>query len=75
MQYVPDKLCIELKSFKLYLFSFRNEGAFYETIVNQIIDDVVGVLNPLKIEVTGEFTPRGGISTNVSAIYTQEKSE
>jgi len=75
IQYVPNKLCIELKSFKLYIFTFRNEGAFYETIVNQILDDMVKLLNPRKIEVTGEFTPRGGISTNVNAVYIKENEE
>jgi len=75
VHYIPDKICVELKSFKLYIFSFRNEGAFYETIVNQMLDDLVALLNPIKIEVVGEFTPRGGISTNVSAIFTQENSD
>ena len=74
VQYIPEKLCVELKSFKLYLFTFRDEGAFYEAIVNQILDDLIELLNPLKIEVIGEFTPRGGISTNVSAVYIQENS-
>ena len=75
VRYIPDKLCVELKSFKLYIFSFRNEGAFYETIVNQILDDLVALLNPIKIEVVGEFTPRGGISTNVSAFFSQDDSD
>ena len=75
LRYIPDKLCIELKSFKLYLFTFRNEGAFYETIVNQLLDDMVKLLNPLRIEIIGEFTPRGGISTTVTAEYSQENND
>ena len=63
--YVPDKLCVELKSLKMYLQSFRNEGIFYENITNRILDDLVAVLSPRRLKLTADFTPRGGISTRV----------
>lgn len=63
--YTPDQLCIELKSLKLYLQRFRNEGSFYEMVVNRILDDFVKVIQPRRVKVEGRFTPRGGISTNV----------
>ena len=64
-QYVPDKLCVELKSLKLYLQQFRNQGIFYEDITNRILDDLVNTLRPRRLKLTASFTPRGGISTNV----------
>jgi 7-cyano-7-deazaguanine reductase len=66
-QYVPDKLCVELKSLKLYLQQFRNEGIFYENITNRILDDLVTLLQPRRIKLVASFTPRGGISTSVTA--------
>ena len=69
IEYIPDKLCIELKSFKYYLLKYRNEGIFYEYVVNKILDDLVKVLKPKQITVTGNFTARGGISTSVVAKY------
>ncbi len=65
--YVPDKLCVELKSLKLYLWSFRNEGAFHEAVTNRILDDLVKALQPRKAEVVGDFLIRGGIHTVVTA--------
>jgi 7-cyano-7-deazaguanine reductase len=65
VDYVPDKLCVELKSFKLYLWSFRDEGAFHEAVTNRICDDIVAAIAPRKITVTGKFAVRGGITTNV----------
>lgn len=65
IEYVPDKLCVELKSLKLYLWSYRDEGAFHEAVTNQICDDVVGAVAPRKITVTGKFWVRGGITTSV----------
>jgi len=62
IKYIPDKQMVESKSLKLYLFSFRNHGAFHEDCVNIIMKDLVALLNPKYIEVWGEFTPRGGIS-------------
>ena len=67
IRYVPDKLCVELKSLKLYLFTFRDEGIFYEAGVNRILDDLVNALRPRRMEVVGDFRPRGGITTTVTA--------
>ncbi len=65
IDYVPDALCIELKSLKLYLWSYRNEGAFHEAVTNQICDDLVAAIEPTSLTVTGKFWMRGGITTNV----------
>lgn len=65
-EYVPDKLCVELKSLKLYLQQFRNEGIFYENITNRILDEMVQLLAPRRMTLTASFTPRGGISTTVT---------
>jgi 7-cyano-7-deazaguanine reductase len=67
VRYVPDALCVELKSFKLYLWSYRNEGAFHEAVVNKILDDLSGALNPRFMEIEGDFYVRGGIHTTVTA--------
>ena len=67
--YTPDKLCVELKSLKVYLQRFRNEGIFYENVTNQILDDLVKVVRPRRLKVSAEFTPRGGIQTNITAIH------
>jgi 7-cyano-7-deazaguanine reductase len=67
--YVPGPLCVELKSLKLYLQSYRNQGAFYETVVNRILDDFVAVSQPRRCRLIGAFTPRGGITTTVTAQY------
>jgi 7-cyano-7-deazaguanine reductase len=67
ISYVPDRLCVELKSLKLYLWSYRNEGAFHEAVTNRILDDLVGALKPRRCEVTGDFYVRGGIHTVVVA--------
>ena len=71
-QYVPDKLCVELKSLKLYLQQFRNQGIFYEEITNRILDDLVHTLCPRQMKLTASFTPRGGISTTVVVEYKME---
>ena len=63
--YVPDQLCVELKSLKLYLGAFRNEGHFYEDVTNLILDDLVAAMDPIRIDVTGEFNVRGGISSMI----------
>lgn len=65
IEYVPDKLCVELKSLKLYLWSFRDEGAFHEAVTNRIADDIVAAISPRRITVTGRFAVRGGITTDV----------
>jgi 7-cyano-7-deazaguanine reductase len=65
--YVPDRLCVELKSLKLYLWSFRNEGHFFEQVVNLILDDLVRALRPRRMKVIGRFNVRGGIASTVIA--------
>lgn len=67
--YVPDKLCLESKALKLYLFSFRNFGTFHEEVVNRILDDAVKAIKPRSITVKGVFRPRGGISITAEASY------
>lgn len=67
--YIPDRLCVELKSLKLYLWSYRNEGAFHEKVTNQILDDLKKAVKPRWIEVEGDFFIRGGIHTVVRASY------
>ena len=67
--YCPAKLCVELKSLKLYLQSFRNVGIFYETVVNRLLDDFVAACQPRRCQVKGSFTPRGGITTSVTCEY------
>lgn len=69
IRYIPDKLCIESKSLKLYLFAFRNHGTFHEEVVNRIMDDVVTAIRPRKAIVKGVFNPRGGIAINVEVHY------
>lgn len=65
LRYTPNLRCVELKSLKFYLQSFRNEGIFYENVTNRIFDDLVEVLQPRMLELTAAFTPRGGISTTI----------
>jgi 7-cyano-7-deazaguanine reductase len=65
--YVPDRLCVEMKSLKLYFFAFRNQGIFYEAVVNTILDDLVAVLKPREMVVIGEFAVRGGTAGTVTA--------
>ena len=67
IRYVPDQKCVELKSLKLYLWSFRNEGAFHEAVTNRILDDLVGAVDPRSMTVEGDFFVRGGIHTVVKA--------
>ena len=69
IDYVPDRLCLESKSLKLYLGSFRNEGSFAERITNRIRDDLVKACRPRRLTVTADFTPRGGIGIRVVAAY------
>ena len=65
LDYIPDKKCVELKSLKLYIWSYRNEGAFHEAVTNRIVDDLVAVLKPRYLRLTAKFFVRGGIFTNV----------
>lgn len=69
IKYRPDQYLVELKSLKYYLLQYRNVGMFYEHVVNKVLDDLVEVLQPLRMEVTGEFTPRGGINSLATAVY------
>ena len=69
IRYVPDRACVELKSLKLYLWSYRNEGAFHEAVTNRILDDLVAAVEPLEMSVEGDFYVRGGIHTVVVASY------
>jgi 7-cyano-7-deazaguanine reductase len=67
--YVPDELCVELKSLKLYIWSFRDTGAFHEAVTNRVLDDLVEATRPRRMTVVGEFYVRGGIRTTVKATY------
>jgi 7-cyano-7-deazaguanine reductase len=67
--YVPDAKCVELKSLKMYLQSYRNQGIFYENVTNSILDDLQAVLAPRRLRIAAEFRPRGGITETVTAVY------
>jgi 7-cyano-7-deazaguanine reductase len=69
IRYVPDRLCVELKSLKLYLQAYRNQGIFFEAVVNRILDDLVAAIRPRRLTVEGDFRVRGGISSVVSASH------
>jgi 7-cyano-7-deazaguanine reductase len=72
--YVPARKCVELKSLKLYLQQFRNEGIFYEHVTNRILDDLVEVVEPRWMQLQMSFTPRGGITTSVTAEFEAESA-
>jgi 7-cyano-7-deazaguanine reductase len=67
ISYVPDRTCVELKSLKLYLWSFRDEGHFHEAVTNRVLDDLVRAVRPRKMRIVGDFNVRGGIHTVVTA--------
>lgn len=73
IEYCPEKLCIELKSLKIYMQSYRNQGIFYEALTNKILDDLAGCCKPRWMKITSKFTPRGGITTNVTVEYKTPK--
>ena len=73
LEYVPDAACVELKSLKLYVWSYRNEGAFHEAVTNRILDDLVQLMKPRFIRLTAEFNVRGGIYTTVVAEHRQSR--
>ena len=73
IRYVPDRKCVELKSLKLYLWSFRDEGTFHEAVTNRITDDLVRALDPRRLEVEGDFMVRGGIKTVVRVDHEKKK--
>lgn len=72
LQYVPDRLCVELKSLKLYIWSFRDEGAFHEAVTNRILSDLVTAISPRFMRLTADFNVRGGIYTSVTAEHKQQ---
>src|SRR4051794_9557656 len=75
LEYIPDQLCVEMKSLKLYYFSFRNKGIFYEAATNQILDDLVAALRPRWMRVTGEFAVRGGTAGTVTVEHAAQRRE
>lgn len=75
IEYVPDQLCVELKSLKLYLWSFRDEGAFHEAVTNQMMQDLVDLIAPRYLRLVGDFKVRGGIQTWVEAEHVAEGHE
>ena len=74
LRYTPDKLCLELKSFKLYLLAYRNLGIFYENVVNRALRDVVKATKPVAATLVGEFTPRGGIQSKITATWSKKRA-
>ena len=75
LRYVPDRLCLELKSFKMYLLAYRDLGIFQENVVNRVLRDVVRAARPVSAAVVGDFTPRGGLSTIVSATWSRKHAK
>ena len=73
LRYTPDKLCLELKSLKEYLLAYRNLGIFYENVVNRFLRDVIQAAKPVSVTVVGEFTPRGGLHSKVSATWSKKR--
>lgn len=73
IEYTPDKSCIELKSLKLYMQSYRDKGVFYERLTNEILDDLVEASKPVWMKIVSQFAPRGGITTDVTVQYRAEK--
>ena len=72
VEYIPDKLCVELKSLKFYLNAYRNDGIFFESVTNKILDDLVEVTQPRYMKITAKFNTRGGISSVIEAEYENE---
>ena len=72
LHYVPDQLCVELKSLKLYIWSFRDEGAFHETVTNRILSDLVEAISPRYMKLTADFSVRGGIYTSVTVEHRKD---
>lgn len=75
IEYVPDQKCIEMKSLKLYLWSYRDEGCFYEDITNRILNDLVKALEPVRCTVVGDFNVRGGMKGIVTVVYERDKAK
>ena len=72
LRYVPDKLCLELKSLKMYALAYRNLGIFQENVVNRVLADIVKATNPIRAEVFGDFAPRGGIFSRITATWSRK---
>jgi 7-cyano-7-deazaguanine reductase len=75
LRYTPDKLCLELKSYKMYLLEYRNLGIFNENVVNRVLRDVVKAARPVSATVVGEFTPRGGLNTTITASWSRKRGK
>ena len=73
LRYTPDKLCLELKSLKMYVLAYRNLGIFNENVVNRFLRDVVAAAHPVRATVIGQFTPRGGLETTVTASWSKTR--
>ena len=73
LRYVPDKLCLELKSYKMYLLAYRNLGIFQENVVNRVLQDVVAAAKPVSATVIGDFAPRGGLQSIVTATWSRKR--
>ncbi len=73
LRYVPDQKCLELKSLKMYSLAYRNLGIFYENVVNRFLRDVVNACEPVRATLAGEFTPRGGIQSKITANWSRER--
>ena len=73
LRYTPDKLCLELKSLKMYGLAYRNLGIFYENVVNRFLRDIVAAVKPVRATVIGEFTPRGGLESKVTASWSKSR--
>ena len=74
LEYIPDKYCVELKSYKFYLNSFRNDGIYFEAVTNRILDDLAAVCKPRYMKLTAKFNVRGGISSVVTVEYKQQQT-
>ena len=75
LTYVPDKLCLELKSLKMYTIAYRNLGIFQENVVNRMLQDIVKAARPLQATLVGDFAPRGGVSTRITADYSRSRAK
>ncbi len=75
ISYIPDKICIELKSLKIYLTSYRNEGGFHEKVINIILDDLVSACKPRNMKIIGDFNVRGGIHTTVTVEHSKSRKK
>ncbi|MGA2116029.1 MAG: preQ(1) synthase [Bryobacteraceae bacterium] len=75
LRYVPDRLCLELKSYKMYLLAYRELGIFQENVVNRVLRDVVRAARPVLATVVGDFSPRGGLSTVVTATWSRKRGK